>query len=159
MDWKDVGKSVAQFAPMLGSLLPIPGAGMAGQLIANAFGTENTPDAIHNAIKADPDAAIKLAKIEADNSTMLQQELTKRIQAVNETMRAEAKSEHWMQWSWRPFVGFIFGFSFLGVYFILPLAKIPVPVIPTEAWMMIGAVLGVASWHRGAAKVEEAKKG
>ena len=74
------------------------------------------------------------------------------IESVNRTMQAEAKSEHWMQWAWRPFVGFIFGFTFFGVYFILPLAKIPLPTIPSEAWLMLGAVLGVASWHRGAQK-------
>ena len=74
------------------------------------------------------------------------------IESVNKTMQAEAKSEHWMQWSWWPFVGFIFGFTFIGVYFVLPLAKIDPPTIPSEAWLMLGAVLGVASWHRGAQK-------
>lgn len=74
------------------------------------------------------------------------------IESVNKTMREEAKSEHWMQWSWRPFVGFIFGFTFIGVYFVLPLMKLSPPTIPSEAWLMLGAVLGVASWHRGAQK-------
>jgi hypothetical protein len=79
------------------------------------------------------------------------------LQAVNQTMQAESKSEHWMQWAWRPFVGFIFGITFVGVYFVLPLAKIVPPEIPANAWLMIGAVLGVASWHRGAQKREQAK--
>lgn len=74
------------------------------------------------------------------------------IESVNRTMQAEAKSEHWMQWVWRPFVGFIFGLTFIGVYFVLPLAEIDSPTIPSEAWLMLGAVLGVASWHRGAQK-------
>lgn len=74
------------------------------------------------------------------------------IESVNRTMQAEAKSEHWMQWAWRPFVGFIFGLTFIGVYFVLPLSKITPPTIPSEAWLMLGAVLGVASWHRGAQK-------
>ncbi|MBL1319609.1 MAG: hypothetical protein JKY80_02010 [Mariprofundaceae bacterium] len=162
MQWKDVGKLVGQYAPLLGDLLPIPYAGVAGKLIASAFSVENTPDAIHNAIKSDPDAAIKLAKLELDNKALLQKQMlaaeTGRIQSINKTMQDESKSEHWAQWMWRPFVGFIFGITFIGVYFILPLAKIEVPLIPSEAWMMIGAVLGVASWHRGAAKVEQAKK-
>ena len=157
MQWKDVGKLVGEFAPILGDLLPIPGAGIAGKLVAQALGTDNTPDAIHAAIKADPEAAIKLAKLEADNRALLQQQLlaaeTNRINTVNSTMQAEASSEHWMQWSWRPFVGFIFGVTFFGVYFVLPLLKMTVPSIPSEAWMMIGAVLGVASWHRGATKL------
>jgi len=161
MNWKDLGKTVGKFAPLLGDLLPIPGAGIAGKLIASALGVENTPDAIHNAIKQDPEAALRLAKIEADNKALLQQQVlvaeTSRILAVNATMQAESKSEHWMQWSWRPFVGFIFGFTFIGVYFLLPLFRLTIPPIPYEAWMTLGAVLGVASWHRGAAKVKAIK--
>ena len=38
MQWKELGKTVANFAPLLGDLLPIPGAGVAGKLIAAAFG-------------------------------------------------------------------------------------------------------------------------
>jgi len=162
MQWKDLGKVVGEFAPILGDLLPIPGAGIAGRLISSALGVANTPDAIHTAIKTDPEAAIKLAKLELDNKALLQQQLlaaeTHRINAVNDTMQVEANSEHWAQWMWRPFVGFIFGTSFFGVYFVLPLVHLPVPSIPSEAWMMIGAVLGVASWHRGQTKLEQAKK-
>jgi len=162
MQWKDVGKLVGQYAPLLGDLLPIPYAGVAGKLIASAFGVENAPDAIHNAITNDPDAAIKLAKLELDNKALLQQQTltaeTMRIQSVNKTMQAESKSEHWMQWAWRPFIGFIFGITFMGVYFALPLLKLASPAIPSEAWMMMGAVLGVASWHRGIEKTERAKK-
>ena len=47
------------------------------------------------------------------------------------------------------FIGFEFGILTLGVYFVLPLCKIPVPTIPTEVWMAFGAILGVASWYRG----------
>ncbi len=79
------------------------------------------------------------------------------IQYVNQTMQDESKSEHWMQWAWRPFVGFIFGITFFGVYFLLPLFGKTAPEIPGNAWLMIGAVLGVASWHRGAEKRERLK--
>ena len=113
MQWKDLGKVVGEFAPLLGDLLPIPGAGIAGKLIGAALGVEATPDAIHAAIKSDPEAAIKLAKIEADNAALLQKQLlaaeTSRIQSVNQTMQVEAKSEHWAQWLWRPYNGFLFG--------------------------------------------------
>jgi len=159
MDWKTIAKDVAPFAGTLAKLLPIPGAGIAGDLISKALDCDPTPDSVAAAMKSDPDAGLKLAKIESDNKAMLEREYTARLEAVNATMQAESQSEHWMQWSWRPFVGFIFGLSFFGVYFVLPLAKIPVPSIPSEAWMMVGAILGVASWHRGAAKVKMAKSG
>jgi len=120
MNWKDLGKTVGKYAPLIGNLLPIPGAGIAGTLLAAAFGTENTPDAIHAAIQADPDAAIKLAKIEADNHAALQAQVlsaeTLRIQSVNSSMQAESKSEHWAQWLWRPYNGFLFGTTLFMVY-------------------------------------------
>lgn len=105
-----------------------------------------------------PELSVKLKEIAANLEEGENKVEIAALQYVNQTMQAEAKSEHWMQWSWRPFVGFIFGITFIGVYFILPLAKITPPVIPANAWLMIGAVLGVASWHRGAEKRERMKK-
>lgn len=64
-------------------------------------------------------------------------------------MQVEAKSDHWPTYTWRPFVGFVFGIAWLGVYLVLPLCRLPVPVIPPEAWLAIGGVLGVASFYRG----------
>src|SRR3990167_10563882 len=53
----------------------------------------------------------------------------RQIEAVNATMQAEAKSEHWAQWLWRPFNGFSFGVTVPAVYVVLPLLKIPPPAI------------------------------
>lgn len=183
MDWKDLGKTVGQFAPLLGDLLPIPGAGIAGKLIASALGVDNSPSAIHEAIKSDPDAAVKIAKIEADNKALLQQQVlaaeTSRIQSVNQTMQAESKSEHWAQWLWRPYNGFLFGTTLFMVYALpsiintfAPVFSPPVmhkiveggieKIVPIATWIPIeishvpefvfvawGAVLGVTAWHRG----------
>lgn len=101
------------------------------------------------AFKADPtkvaelEIAIQKASLEFQSTTMV---------AVNATMQAEAKSEHWMQWSWRP----IFGFTGAGIlannYILLPyfskLGVVPI-IVPAEVWMMIAAVLGVAAYVRG----------
>lgn len=75
MEWKDVGSVVGKAAPLLGSILTgnVPGAIMsAGSLIASLFGVENTPQAVQAAIAADPQAAVKLAEIEATNRVELQ---------------------------------------------------------------------------------------
>jgi len=178
MNWSEVGRTVAKFAPLLGKLLPIPGAGIAGDLIASAFGVENTPDAIHQAITTDPSAAIKLAKIEADNRALLQQQAltaeTGRIMAVNKTMQDESKSEHWPQWSWRPFWGFASGTAFIFVSaLVCMLAYQAVIGGKPEAMAMIpqlvgsfatpfaipGAILGVSAWHRGKMQRDQAKAG
>lgn len=88
--------------------------------------------------------AVELAEIAADTADTA---------AVNATMQAEAKSDHWPTYSWRPFIGFIFGVMLLGDYFVIPVLNgwfhIPQPVIPAEAWVAIGGILGVASFYRG----------
>jgi hypothetical protein len=98
----------------------------------------------------------QLTQIEADFRIKLEEVSTKaeelRVQNaadINKTMQSESVSDHWPTYTWRPFIGFVFGVTFFGVYFVLPILKMPVPVIPFEAWTAIGAILGVASWYRG----------
>lgn len=87
--------------------------------------------------------------------------------AVNQTMQAEAKSEKWPQYSWRPFWGFVSGTAF-GFVVVLccylayravvigeadRLAMIPTLVSAFATLFAIpGAILGVTAWHRGAQK-------
>ena len=72
MDLKDVGKLVGAAAPMLGTLLLGPVGGTIGAMLASAFGCDNSPDSLHAAIAADPEAALKLATVESDNTVKLQ---------------------------------------------------------------------------------------
>lgn len=91
--------------------------------------------------------------------------------AVNQTMQAEANSEHWPQYSWRPFWGFSSGIAFsfvVGLCCLLgweavaggkpeALSMIPQLVSAFAALFAIpGAILGVSAWHRGAEKRERA---
>jgi hypothetical protein len=165
VDWKDIAPILGKAAPILGTLFGGPAGAALGGLVSSVLGTDNTPDAIKTAIATDPQAALKLAQFESDNKVKLQQMLlthadneiaaqTAQLQAVNATMQAEAKADHWPTYSWRPFVGFVFGTMFLGTYFVLPLLKMPVPTVPFEAWAAIGSILGVASWFRGKAQAD-----
>jgi hypothetical protein len=165
MEWKDVASVLGKFAPLLGTLIGGPAAPVIGAMVGSIFGTEATPDAVKAAILADPQAALKLATFESDNRVKLQGMLlahadnviaaeTAQLQAVNATMQAEAQAEHWPTYSWRPFCGFVFGVTFFGCYFVLPLLKLPVPSIPFEAWVALGSILGVASWFRGKAQAD-----
>lgn len=103
--------------------------------------------------KADPTKVLELESAIAQETIKFQQSV---IVAVNETMRSEAQSEHWMQWAWRP----TFGFTACGVlvnnYVLLPYLQpwgvVPI-VVPQEVWLMIMAVLGVAAWTRGQEKI------
>ena len=80
MNWSDLGKKIADFAPLLGSALGPVGAGV-GALISSEFGTENTPDAINSFITGNPEAQVKLKEIEITHKTKLQQIKLETLQA------------------------------------------------------------------------------
>ena len=176
--WDSIASVVSKAAPLLGNLIPIPGVGVAISLVAAALGVEETPDAVQKAINTDPEWAAKLKMTEDNNRTSLESQLiqaeTNRIQSVNETMQVESKSEHWAQWGWRPFWGFISGIAFLVlIVFVCILAYQAIakgnPAGLTMVPQLIGAfaalfatplaILGVASHHRGRQKRHAAGEG
>lgn len=68
MNLHDFAKSVAQFAPLLGAALPIPGGQLLGQAIANTFGGDiNNPDELLKRIQADPEANLKFLTLQENN--------------------------------------------------------------------------------------------
>ncbi|AZU99657.1 hypothetical protein SBP1_gp065 [Vibrio virus vB_VspP_SBP1] len=67
MDWKDLGKTVASAAPVLGGLLGGPVGTAAGTLIASVFGANPNPEDVAAAIKNDPDALVRLKEIELNH--------------------------------------------------------------------------------------------
>jgi len=92
------------------------------------------------------------AKFQTDMEALAIEADKQRVQNasdINSTMRAESASEHWPSYSWRPFIGFIFGIMAFSCYFVLPLMHITPPAVPESVWLSFGAILGVASWHRG----------
>ncbi len=82
------------------------------------------------------------------------------IEAVNQTMRAEARSEHFLQWSWRPVVGFTFSLVIINNYVLLPyfepLGLKPVD-IPAHLWNAMLLILGIAAGTRGIEKWQREK--
>lgn len=96
MEWKDVGKTVASIAPILGTVLGGPVgliAGAAGSLIANALGVESDPSAVQAAVAADPEAIVKLKQIEADHQNRLLDWQTQQIQADLENVKSARERE------------------------------------------------------------------
>ncbi len=84
------------------------------------------------------------------------------IEAVNQTMQAEARSEHWLQWSWRPIVGLTFSAVIINNYILIPLLAVfglegPEFTIPQELWSAMLVVLGVSAGTRGLEKWQRAK--
>lgn len=126
-------------------------------------GIQDTSGAI-DAIKADPNLAFKLQEAVLNFRVVELQEETKRLQTVNATMQAETKIGDPWSAKWRPFWGFtsavafvlaIIGIIVLAAYAISTgksdlLKEIPSLIFQLAALFSIpGAILGVASWHRG----------
>jgi len=105
------------------------------------------------------DPALELKAIEAMNkyqSEVMNNE-AKVIESVNATMRSEAVSEHWMQWAWRPTVGFTFAGVIISNYIFVPFAQsfgleVPIIEIPANVWLAMLTVLGAAAYTRGVEK-------
>lgn len=180
MDWLELGKKLAaRGLPLLGTALGGPAGGAAGGLIASALGlASDQPEVLYSAIQQDPEAVVKLRQVELRHAERLEeislesiqcavQAESSRIQAVNLTMRAEAGAEHWPQYSWRPYWGFVSATAFLVVCVFVcilgyqaviggkpeALSMIPQLVTSMAALFAIpGAILGVTAWHRGKAQ-------
>jgi hypothetical protein len=151
--------------PWIGTALGGPLGAGAATFVASKLGipADTVTDTL-TAMVGNPEQLAKVKQIEADYKThcleigyqsikdieTINASVTiETVKAVNTTMQAETTAEHWPTWSWRPFCGFIFGVTFFGNYFILPLCKIQSAAIPSEAWVMLGSILGVASFFRG----------
>ena len=92
MDWKEIGKKVADAAPMLGTLLGGPAGGAFGALVASTLGTKPDPQAVDVALKS-PDALIKLRELENAERASLRQHVLDmtRTEAAD---RADARAQH-----------------------------------------------------------------
>jgi hypothetical protein len=73
MNWSDLESAIGKAAPILGTLLGGPAGAAVGSLISSSLGIANTPDALNNAIAADPTLAEKLQEIQINSKVQLQQ--------------------------------------------------------------------------------------
>jgi len=108
------------------------------------------------------------AKFKTDMETLTIEIEKQRVQNaadINETMRSEAVSEHWATYSWRPFIGFVFGImafmmagTVMASYIAVMLGYMKVDVLSYIPQMLasmamvmgtIAPILGIASWYRG----------
>lgn len=110
MKWSDVSGFVGKAAPVVGSLLGGPAGGAVGSLVASALGVEATPDNVAEALKSDPQAAVKLQQLENEHKQemrrMVLESESNRLEQINQTMRAEAASSDPYVRRWRPTYGY-----------------------------------------------------
>ncbi len=115
MNWSDIAETVGEAAPMVGSAIYGQAGGAVGGMVAKALGVEETPEAVNQAMKDDPEAAAKVKKIEADLEQARIEARTERQSQVNKTMRAELDSDSTLKAGWRGAAGWTFVLSCLGV--------------------------------------------
>lgn len=72
MDWKDIADVVGKAAPVVGSVLGGPAGGAIGGLIASALGVEATPEAVQQAVAKDPEALLKIKRLELEHRRELE---------------------------------------------------------------------------------------
>lgn len=110
MQWREIADTVGGMAPLIGSALGGPAGAAVGTLAAKALGVTATPDAVAQAL-GDPDAAIKLKRLENDHQQTLTRMVLEaesvRLGEVNKTMRAEAASNDAYVRRWRPTFGYL----------------------------------------------------
>jgi hypothetical protein len=168
MDITDVIKTVL---PWVGTALGGPLGAGAATFVASRLGLSDTsvqnvtttiqsmlgnPEQVAKLKEIENDYQLSMAKAGYDHIEHLEQinasVLTTQVSSVNASMQAESKSDHWPTYSWRPFIGFMFGVMALSDYFVLPLMHLTVPVVPQEVWLGFAAILGTASFFRGKAQ-------
>ena len=170
MIFEGIARRVAGMGlPMLGQALLGPAGGVVANLVAGALGLEtDEPEALERALITNPAAAERLAELQERNrhdiEVFAQQAAAQQVGTVNQTMQAEARSEHAWTRTWRPFWGFVTAIAFfitilglVGFLFAIAIsgewgALSALPAI-IQALMILysvpGAILGVTAWHRG----------
>lgn len=134
-------------------------------------GLGNTFSSIVKDFKADPTKVVELdGKLQELNEKLeeakinltkdLEAEYTKQIQTVNATMQSEAKSEHWIVYSWRPTIGFTFSALVLNNFILYPYLHqygVVMLDIPVYVWVTLSAILGVTAVGRTLEKIQALK--
>jgi len=122
MNWGFLKKIIGTAAPLLGTVVGGPLGAAAGGLIAKKLGVDATPQAVHDALIADPDASSKLAEIEAQNKGELENLYMETVQVEvkeqNETMRTEIESDDEYVRHWRPTWGYIAAWCFAAQFLL-----------------------------------------
>ena len=132
----------------------VPGSGSMVENLMRSVTGDNDSDieTVAGKICSDPNLFLQVQSRAMEHEEKMADIEAKKLESVNQTMREESKSEHWPQYSWRPFNGFSFPPVIFCIYFILPLLGKTVPDVPYWIWAGWLSILGVATWGRNQLK-------
>jgi hypothetical protein len=168
MDLITVAMGLSQFAPSLvkwitGSDKAEEVAKVAVDVAQQITGTKTSDEAI-KALQASPEMVLAYRKAMLDQEVTFQQLAVQNASDINDTMRAEAASEHWPTYTWRPAIGLAVAFDVaacsVAVVLVYGLAMYSgetsaLQYLPGMLAAMAGLIavvspiLGIASWFRG----------
>lgn len=148
--WDKIKGIVGKAAPLLGTALGGPAGGAAASMIAQALGVDDSPDAIEQALKSDPEAAIKLQQLQNDHAQELRrmnlEAETARMTQQHKTIRAELSSDNFYKSGWRPTIGWVLALSLAAIMGTLAYA---IAVQPGKAAEIMSAASGVLMFMAG----------
>ena len=84
---------ISKIAPVLGAVIPLPGAAPIMNLVSAAFGGSSSDDDLASKISSDPDAVVKLKEIEENTKIQLQQIAAQQAQAQITAQTAAIESD------------------------------------------------------------------
>lgn len=150
MSWDSIKSAVAGVAPVLGGMLGGPAGGAVGSLIAGALGVEETPDAVAKAMQSDPEAAVKLQKLQNEHERELRrmdiEARTKEFSQLHKTIRQELQSDNFYKSGWRPTIGWVLALSLAGIMGTIAYA---IAIQPDKAAEIMSAASGVLMFMAG----------
>ena len=173
MDPLSIALGLSQFVPAIAKWVTgsDKAAEVAGKVvdIAKVVTGKDEPDQALAAIQADPNMALQFKTAVLAQGTELERLALANASDVNKTMQAEAASEHWPTYSWRPAIGFavalavvlsvltVFTAYVAAMFFGKADGLAALPGILGAVAAIIGVVspiLGIASWFRGKAQAD-----
>lgn len=147
-------------ATLVRSAASVATSGMSDKVLDIVQGAGLSQQAKDEIAKAKADRAGELQELEEKTAAAQVDASARAIEAVNATMQAESKSEHWAQWLWRPILGFTFAAIILNNYVLLPYfvnRGIKPMDIPQFVFVSLMLVCGVSAGTRGLEKIVNAK--
>lgn len=151
LTWSDVGKTLGDIAPIIGTALGGPAGAIVGTMVAGALGTSATPDAVTAAMAADPASAAKILQLQNQHAEALNKMqldyATAIVNAQGGVIKAEASSGSWMASNWRPILMLSFTAIIVVNYLVVPIAQwfgvreMPL-VLPPDMWALLKIGVG-----------------
>lgn len=153
VNWKDVGKFVADAAPLIGGVLLGPAGAAAGSLISSTLGTGESPEAVLATLKADPAAMAKVLQIQSDERVRLEEiranAANAQLEISSQFFKTEAEdrknaremskeSNNWVQ----PAISILLLGTIIGIIFLILSGKANAALSDGNTNLLIGSFLG-----------------